>query len=115
VSVVLGWQAMQVDSKEPMFDLFAQSTSRHQLHLLLALEGHTGRCETIGAIGALMNRVHQLRTLLVLGHNAGMGTAAGAGELVEIRHVVDSGCFESSRRHPEDSSVLGRVREDFAR
>jgi hypothetical protein len=32
----------------------------------------------VGAIGALMNRVHQPRTLLVLGHNAGMGTAAGA-------------------------------------
>jgi len=35
----------------------------------------------IGAIGALMNRVHQPRALLVLGHNAGMGTAAGAAEL----------------------------------
>ena len=31
-----------------------------------------------------MNRVHQPRTLLVLGLNAGMGTAAGADELVEI-------------------------------
>ena len=37
-----------------------------------------------GAIGALMNRVHQPRTLLVLGHNTGMGSAAGADELVEI-------------------------------
>ena len=31
-----------------------------------------------------MNRVRQPRTLLVLGHIAGMGTAAGADELVEI-------------------------------
>jgi len=31
-----------------------------------------------------MNRVHQQQTLLVLGHNTGMGTAAGADELVEI-------------------------------
>ena len=31
-----------------------------------------------------MNRVRQPRTLLVLGHNAGMCTAAGADELVEI-------------------------------
>ena len=38
----------------------------------------------IGAIGAVMNRVYQPRTLLVLGLNAGMGTAAGADELVEI-------------------------------
>ena len=41
-----------------------------------------------------MNRVHQPRTLLVLGLNAGMGTAAGADELVEIRtetHAPDSG------------------------
>ena len=40
--------------------------------------------DAIGAIGALRNRVHQPRTLLVLGHNAGMGTAAGADELVEV-------------------------------
>ena len=39
---------------------------------------------TIGAIGALLNIVHQPRTLLVRGLNAGMGTAAGADELVEI-------------------------------
>jgi len=38
----------------------------------------------IGAFGALMNRVQQPRTLLVLGLNAGMSTAAGADELVEI-------------------------------
>ena len=31
-----------------------------------------------------MNRVHQPLTLVVLGLNAGMGTAAGADELVEI-------------------------------
>ena len=31
-----------------------------------------------------MNRVHQPLTLVVLGRNAGMGTAAGADELVEI-------------------------------
>ena len=31
-----------------------------------------------------MNRVQQPRTLLVLGLNAGMSTAAGADELVEI-------------------------------
>ena len=31
-----------------------------------------------------MNRVHQPRTLVVLGPNAGMGTAAGADELAEI-------------------------------
>jgi hypothetical protein len=38
----------------------------------------------IGAIGALINRVRQPRTLVVLGLNAEMGTAAGADELVEI-------------------------------
>ena len=37
-----------------------------------------------GAIGALMNRVRQPRTLIVLGLNAEMGTAAGADELVEV-------------------------------
>ena len=31
-----------------------------------------------------MNRVHSPRTMLVLGLNAGMGTASGADELVEI-------------------------------
>ena len=31
-----------------------------------------------------MNRVHQPRTLVVLGLNVGMGTAAGADELVEV-------------------------------
>ena len=41
--------------------------------------------ELIGAIGALMNRVQQPRTLLVLGHNAGMSTAAGADELIETQ------------------------------
>ena len=39
----------------------------------------------IRAIGAVMNRVHQPHTLLVLGLNAGMVTAAGADELVEIQ------------------------------
>ena len=39
---------------------------------------------TTGAIGALMNKVQQPRTLPVLGLNAGMITAAGADELVEI-------------------------------
>jgi len=43
----------------------------------------------IGAIGALMNRVQQPRTLLVLGLNAGMSTAAGADELVEILTDVE--------------------------
>ena len=38
----------------------------------------------VGAIGAFMNIVHQPRKLLVRGLNAGMGTAAGADELVEI-------------------------------
>jgi len=38
----------------------------------------------IGDIGALMNRVHQPRPLVVLGLNVWMGTAAGADELVEI-------------------------------
>ena len=38
----------------------------------------------IGAIGALMNRVRQPRTLFVLGLNAQMGTTAGADELVEV-------------------------------
>ena len=38
----------------------------------------------IGAIGTLINRVHQPRTLLVRGLNDGMGTDAGADELVEI-------------------------------
>ena len=36
-----------------------------------------------------MNRVHQPRTLVVLGLNAGMGTAAGADELVEILTDVE--------------------------
>ena len=31
-----------------------------------------------------MNRVHQPRSLIVLGLNAWMGTAAGADELVEV-------------------------------
>ena len=39
---------------------------------------------TIGAIGALMNRVLQPHPLLVLGLNVWMGTAAGADGLVEI-------------------------------
>ena len=39
---------------------------------------------SIGAIGALMNRVRQPRPLVVLGLNVWMGTAAGADELVEI-------------------------------
>ena len=43
-----------------------------------------GPLEAIGAIGALMNRVRQPRTLVVLGLNAEMGTAAGADELVEV-------------------------------
>ena len=38
----------------------------------------------VEAIGALMSRVQQPRTLLVLGLNAGMSTAAGADELVEV-------------------------------
>ena len=37
---------------------------------------------TLSPIGASMNRVRQPRTLVVLGLNAGMGTAAGADELV---------------------------------
>ena len=36
---------------------------------------------SIGAIGALMNRVLQPRPLVVLGLNVWMGTAAGADEL----------------------------------
>ena len=39
---------------------------------------------TIGAIGALMNRVLQPRPLVVLGLTVWMGTAAGADELVEV-------------------------------
>ena len=34
-----------------------------------------------------MNRAHQPRTLVVLGINAGMGTAAGVDELVEIPYI----------------------------
>ena len=34
-----------------------------------------------------MNRVHQPRPLVVLGLNVGMGTAAGADELVEIPYI----------------------------
>ena len=41
---------------------------------------NTLRQTAIGATGALMNRVQQPRTLLVLGLNAGMSTAAGADE-----------------------------------
>jgi len=35
----------------------------------------TRSCGASGAVGALMNRVHQPRTLLILGYNAGMGNA----------------------------------------
>ena len=54
--------------------------------------------EVSKAIRALMNRVHQPRTLLVLGHNAGMGTAAGADELVEI--PTDACAHPGPRRTP---------------
>jgi len=37
-----------------------------------------------------MNIVRQPHTLLVRGLNAGMGTAAGADELVEIIHIFRS-------------------------
>ena len=40
--------------------------------------------KSIGDIGALTNRARQPRPLAVLGLNAGMGSAAGANELVEI-------------------------------
>ena len=43
----------------------------------------------IGAIGALTNRVQQPHTLLILGLNAGMSTAVGADELVEILTDVE--------------------------
>ena len=56
------------------------------------------RAEAIGAIGALMNRVHQPRTLVVLGLNAGMGTAAGADELVEI--PTDAERPHRTKAHP---------------
>ena len=49
----------------------------------------------IGAIGALTIRVQQPHTLLILGLNAGMSTAVGADELVEIltdvEHPISSG------------------------
>ena len=35
---------------------------------------------TMPSIGALTDKVHKPRTLLVLGHNTGMGTAAGADD-----------------------------------
>ena len=56
--------------------LFRQSRCAVQIRQLK-------RLQAIGAIGALMNGVHQPRTLVVLELNAGMGTAAGADELVD--------------------------------
>ena len=41
----------------------------------------------IGAIGALMNKVRQPRTLVVLGLDAEMGTAAGADELGPLQRI----------------------------
>ena len=52
-------------------------THRTQVSLLLG---------SLGAIGALMNRVLQPRRLVVFGLNVLMGNAAGADELVEILH-----------------------------
>jgi len=45
-----------------------------------------------------MNRVQQPRTLLVLGHNAEMSTAAGADELVEI--PTDAHRPTGTKAHP---------------
>ena len=45
-----------------------------------------------------MNIVHQPRTLLVRGLNAGMGTAAGADELVEI--PTDAHRPTGTKAHP---------------
>jgi len=52
----------------------------------------------IRAIGALMNRVQQPRTLLVHGPNAEMSTAAGADELVEI--PTDAHRPTGTKAHP---------------
>ena len=51
---------------------------------------------------ALINRVRQPRTLVTLGLNAGMGTAAGADELVEI---PTSAQRPHRTRRPSASSV----------
>ena len=53
---------------------------------------------SIGAIGALMNRVRQPRPLVVLGLNVWMGTAAGADELVEIPSRPAGGAWASRTR-----------------
>ena len=63
----------------------------------------------IGAIGALMNRVRQPHTLLVLGLNAEMGTTAGADELVEIpaQKILTCLAGESTFGDPfQDSGVV---------
>ena len=45
-----------------------------------------------------MNRAHQPRTLVVLGLNAGMGTAAGADKQVEI--LTDAERPYRTKAHP---------------
>ena len=52
-----------------------------------------------------MNRVHQPRTLVVLGLDAGMGTAAGADELAEI--PTDAERPHSGRCSREVVGLLG--------
>jgi len=59
----------------------------------------------IGAVRALMNIVHQPRTLLVLGLNAGMSTAAGTDELVEI--TTDACVHPGPRRTPFQCQFFG--------
>ena len=50
-----------------------------KMHVMLSVRRIAVRLNgSIGAIGALMNRVHRPRTLVVFGLNAGMGTAAEA-------------------------------------
>ena len=68
----------------------ARGTLVFTVNSLKTLDSHSFRLrDAVGAIGALMNRVQQPRKLLVRGLNAGMGTAAGADELVEILTDVE--------------------------
>ena len=74
--VVLGGVAVSHERGTPV--VLDELASGRESHLTGCFRG------AIGAIGALMNIVHQPRTLVVLGLNAGMGTAAEADELAEI-------------------------------
>ena len=76
-----------------------------------SLDERGGR-RTIGAIAALMNSVHQPRTLVVLGLNAGMGTAAGADELrapTRVGSVARGGTEVQSRARSLAVAAVGAL------